>query len=73
MCSVTCDDYSSVIQWCLFNRFKDGQILNESLYQEGNKLSLTSLTTFDSGSYQCRANSAAGAIMSPVAKMNIKG
>ncbi|XP_060556147.1 cartilage intermediate layer protein 1-like [Ruditapes philippinarum] len=52
--------------------FKDGQILNESLNQEGNKLSLTSLTTFDSGSYQCRANSAAGAIMSPVATMNIK-
>ncbi|XP_060595014.1 cartilage intermediate layer protein 1-like [Ruditapes philippinarum] len=52
--------------------FKDGQILDESLYQEGNTLRLTSLTTSDSGSYQCRANSAAGAIMSPVATMSIK-
>ncbi|XP_060579023.1 cartilage intermediate layer protein 1-like isoform X2 [Ruditapes philippinarum] len=51
---------------------KDGLILEEHLYTEGNKLNLFSLSVTDSGIYQCRANSRAGAIMSPTSKLIVK-
>ncbi|XP_053392461.1 cartilage intermediate layer protein 1-like isoform X2 [Mercenaria mercenaria] len=52
--------------------FKDDLLLDVTLYQDGNKLSLSDLTTTDSGRYQCRANSPAGAIMSPAATLRVK-
>ncbi|XP_060561874.1 cartilage intermediate layer protein 1-like [Ruditapes philippinarum] len=51
---------------------KDGLIIEETLYAEGNQLKLFSLSTTDSGSYKCRANTNAGAIMSPTATLNVK-
>ncbi|XP_053392462.1 cartilage intermediate layer protein 1-like [Mercenaria mercenaria] len=50
---------------------KEGILLKESL-QNTSKLTLTNLKTNDSSKYQCRANSQAGAILSPTATLSVK-
>ncbi|XP_069102634.1 cartilage intermediate layer protein 1-like [Argopecten irradians] len=51
---------------------KDGALLDESKYPEGFNLTLTNVTTSDSGQYKCRANSPVGAVYSSPALLTVK-
>ncbi|XP_053392458.1 cartilage intermediate layer protein 1-like isoform X2 [Mercenaria mercenaria] len=52
--------------------FKYSNVLDERLYSNGTMLLLTSLNSFDTGKYSCRANSAYGSIKSSVADLVVK-
>lgn len=54
-------------------RLKNDVLLDHDLYQNGNELTLTDLSPANSGRYQCRANSLAGAVMSSAATLTVKG
>ncbi|XP_019614624.1 PREDICTED: coadhesin-like [Branchiostoma belcheri] len=53
--------------------FRDGIVLDKSVYGYSNQLTLTNLALSDAGEYRCRANSAAGAAYSGSAQLQIYG
>ncbi|XP_035691280.1 hemicentin-1-like [Branchiostoma floridae] len=53
--------------------FRNGDVLDKSVYGYSNQLSLTNLAVGDAGEYRCRANSAAGAAYSESALLQIYG
>ncbi|KAI8507552.1 hypothetical protein Bbelb_149320 [Branchiostoma belcheri] len=53
--------------------FRDGTILDKSVYGYSNQLTLTNLALSDAGEYRCRANSEAGAAYSESAQLQIYG
>ncbi|XP_035685536.1 cartilage intermediate layer protein 2-like [Branchiostoma floridae] len=52
--------------------FKDGQVLDESMYDYNDTLTIEGLTVDDSGVYRCRANSDAGAKYSQEATLEVE-
>ncbi|XP_035685325.1 uncharacterized protein LOC118421892 [Branchiostoma floridae] len=52
--------------------FKDGQVLDQAMYDYNDTLTIEGLTVDDSGVYRCRANSDAGAKYSQEATLEIE-